>query len=70
METMDRSKVTSAALRGMRTGETVAFGPMAAPLIDSGKTIAYRMGRILGCTFKASSDFERGILTIKKQERL
>lgn len=69
MDTIERSRVTSAALRMMRMGETVQFGPMTVPMMNSGKAMAYQMGRVLGCSFTATSDYERGVLTLKKMER-
>lgn len=67
IRTMDRNRVTSEAVRGMRPGSTVSFGPMTPSEMDSGKTIAYRVGRNTGCRITARSDYEKGILTIRKE---
>ena len=64
-------KVTSEALRKMPVGQPVRFelpkkDPYLSKSANSGKSIAYRLQRELGCKFKASTDFDNAVLTITK----
>lgn len=62
-------KVTTARLRQMKIGDTVHF-PVGDPAdMDTGKSLAYRVGRRQGCRFTAQSDYENNILTLTKLPR-
>lgn len=64
-------QVTSKALRGMAMGEIKPFAlperePNTSRAANSGKALAYRLQRELGCKFTASTDYENKTLTITK----
>lgn len=68
---MEKKKVTSAALRKMKVGQTGTFElpkkePYLSRAANSGKAIAYRLQRELNCKFTAVTDFENAVLTITK----
>lgn len=68
---MEQTKVTCEALRQMKTGQTVTFRlperePWLSRAVNSGKAIAYRLQRELGCKFTAATDFDNATLTITK----
>lgn len=63
---MTKDKVTSEALRKMEVGETAIFSLPDASAINSGKAIAYRLGPVLRCRFRAASDFINNTLTLTK----
>ena len=63
---MEKTKVTSEALRRMEMGETVTFDLPGADAINSGKTIAYRLQHSLQCKFSAEADYINNRLTITK----
>lgn len=65
-DNMIKDKVTSEALRKMEVGETVVFGLPDASAINTGKAIAYRLGPMLRCKFRAASDFINNTLTLTK----
>lgn len=72
---MEKDKVTSEALRGMETGETRVFAlpgrePDTSRAANSGKALAYRLQRELGCKFTASTDYDNKTLTITKNPRI
>jgi hypothetical protein len=71
---MKKNKVTSEALRRMAMGETKPFAlperePATSRAVNSGKTIAYRLQRELGCKFSACTDYDNKTLTITKTPR-
>lgn len=64
---MERNdKVTTDALRSMRMGAVAVFDVADANAINSGKALAYRLQHILGCDFKAQSDYANNRLIITK----
>lgn len=63
---MEKTKVTSAALRKMEIGQTVTFDLPDADAINSGKAIAYRLQNSLRCKFSAVSDYANYRLTLTK----
>lgn len=71
---MEKKKVTSDALRKMEIGQTVTFElpdsePRLSRAVNSGKSLAYRLQRELGCVFSAQTDFDNATLTITKNAR-
>lgn len=73
-DNMIKDKVTSGALRKMEIGQTVTFElPKTEPALsraaNTGKAIAYRLQREIGCFFKASTDFTNHTLTLTKLPR-
>lgn len=67
---MEKTKVTSDALRKMEIGQTVTFELPDARSIDVGKTLAYRMQHYEKCKFTAVSDYVNNRLTITKNAQL
>lgn len=70
-----RKKVTSDALREMGMGQTAVFQlpcqePALSRSVNSGKTLAYRLQRELGCRFSTAVDYVNATLTITKNARL
>ncbi len=63
---MEKTKVTSDALRKMAMGETITFELPDADAINTGKAIAYRLRHSLRCKFTAVSDYVNNRLTITK----
>lgn len=68
---MEKKKVTSDALRQMKIGRTETFDlpdrePATSRAANTGKAIAYRLQRELGCKFKAVTDFDNKTLTLTK----
>jgi hypothetical protein len=63
---MEKTKVTSDALRKMEMGQTVTFELPDADAINSGKAIAYRIQNSLRCKFTAVSDYANNRLTLTK----
>lgn len=61
-----QAKVTTDDLRALREGETMVFKVADADAINCGKALAYRLQRIIGCKFKAASDYDNNRLTITK----
>lgn len=66
---MEKTKVTSEALRRMEMGETVTFDLPGADAINSGRSIACRLQHSLGCKFSTRSDYINNTLTITKNPR-
>lgn len=64
---IDTSKVSRAALRAMRVGQTVTFGPMTGAMLFSGRSNVYSAQYVLGCRFKTSTDFTKGTLRVRKE---
>lgn len=63
--------VTSEVLRRMGLGQTRVFAlperePYTSRAANTGKALAYRLQRELGCRFTANTDFENKTLTITK----
>lgn len=65
-QTTEKTKVTSDVLREMKMGETLTFALPDAAAVLTGKSLAYRMGRLLRCKFSAPADFDNNRLTITK----
>lgn len=63
---MEKTKVTSDALRKMEVGQTITFNLPDADAINSGKAIAYRLQNSLRCKFRTLSDYANNRLTITK----
>lgn len=63
---MEVTKVRTAVLREMKFGQSKSFKVPDGAAVESGKNLAYRMGRILGCKFSARADYDNMILTITK----
>lgn len=63
---MEKTKVTSDALRKMEVGQTITFNLPDADAINSGKAIAYRLQNSLRCKFRALSDYANNRLAITK----
>ena len=63
---MEKERVTTEALRGMKPGETQTFKLADAYAIESGKTLAYRMQHISGYRFTAVSNYDKKTLTLTK----
>ena len=63
---MEKTKVTSEALRKMVIGQSITFDLPDADAINSGKAIAYRLQNSLRCKFQALSDYANNRLTITK----
>lgn len=63
---MEKNKVTTKALREMAAGETKIFVLPDASAINTGKAIAYRLGPVLHCRFRAVSDYVYNTLTLTK----
>ena len=71
---MNTGRVTAEALRRMPMNKRTAFllpkhEPELSRTANSGKTLAYRMQRELGCTISAETDFENAILYLTKSQR-
>lgn len=69
MQPTGKEKVTSEALRGMKTGETRTFELPDADAVNTGKAIAYRLQHVLKCKFSAESDYVNNRLTITKNAK-
>lgn len=65
---MKTDKITREDLRAMRHGETRIFELPSVSAIDSGKTSAYALARLEGCTFQCVSDFNALTLTITRYD--
>lgn len=63
---MEKNKVTTETLREIQVGDTIVFALPDASAINTGKAIAYRLGPILRCRFRAASDFVNNTLTLTK----
>ncbi|MCM1020861.1 MAG: hypothetical protein NC403_01490 [Muribaculaceae bacterium] len=63
---MEKNKVTTETLREMQVGETIVFVLPDASAINTGKAIAYRLGPMLRCRFRAASDFVNNTLSLTK----
>lgn len=66
---MEKTRVTTEALREMQMGETVTFELPDAKAVDSGKALAYRYQHTLGCKLGAVSDYANNKLTITKSPK-
>ena len=60
------NKVTTEELRAMGVGDTLTFALPDASAIYTGKALAYRLGPVLKCKFRALADFGKGTLAVTK----
>lgn len=65
-QNQNQTKVTTAALLRMKRGESKTFTLPDVADIYTGKSIAYRAGRLAGCRYECKSDFPAKTLTITK----
>lgn len=66
---MKTDKITREDLRAMRDGQTLIFELPTPFAVESGKTTAYLLAKLDGCTFKCQRDLEKCTLTITRYDR-
>ena len=58
--------VSTAVLRSMAPGETVVFRTGRGTIMNSGSSLAYREGRMMGVRYQCCRDYEAGCLTVTR----
>ena len=66
---MKKTKITRNDFRKMVLGVPMTFTDMEPNNIESARTSAYQMGRLMNCKFTVSADYDARTVTITKEER-
>ena len=66
---MKKTKITRNDFRKMVLGVPVKFTDIEPNNIESARTSAYQMGRLMNCKFTVSADYDARTVTITKEER-
>ena len=62
-------RITTAALRAMAPGETVAFGPSPSGVtLNAWASLTYREGCMTGVRYVCARDYDRRMLRVTKQQ--
>ena len=66
---MGKATISRDEFRSMEFGVPVTFTDMEPNNIESARTSAYQMGRLMNCKFTVSADYDARTVTIKKEAR-
>ena len=66
---MKKPKITRNDFRNMVLGVPVKFVDIEPKDVESARTSAYQMGRLLECRFRVMSDYEAKTVTITRELR-